>query len=331
MLRVVSTALIVLVVAATALAVDMAHLLSRPVGLDEPVQLIVPPGSSFHQVVARLYDAGVLSVPRASQYLTAYAWWRGDAARVKSGEFRIDPAASPAQILAMLVAGRTVRHQITLIEGWTFDSLRAALAGNDAIRHTLADADDEAVMAAIGAAGQSPEGRFLPETYYFPRGTTDVALLRRAHHAMSRTLEAQWAARAPELPLDGPYQALILASIVEKETAVPDERMRVAGVFIRRLRSGMRLQSDPTVIYGLDDFHGNLTRADLRRDGPYNTYTRTGLPPTPIAMPGAAAIHAALHPADGEALYFVARGDGTHAFSATYAEHKKAVNRYQLQ
>lgn len=312
------------------LALDAARFLTTAVAIDKPVRAIIPPGMGFRQVVDKLANAGVFDRRRAREYFIAYAWWQGATAEVKSGEYQIRPAATPRALLAQLVAGRTVRHALTIIEGWTFAELRAAVAAADAIRHTLAGADNAAVMAAIGAPGQHPEGRFLPDTYFFPRGTTDVAFLRRAYEAMARTLETQWGAREKGLALDSRYEALILASIVEKETAVPEERARVAGVFLRRLRLGMRLQTDPTVIYGLEEFDGNLRRADLLADGPYNTYTRPGLPPTPIALPGAAAIHASLHPAEGDALYFVARGDGSHAFSATYAEHKKAVHEYQL-
>lgn len=187
-------------------------------------------------------------------------------------------------------------------------------------------------MARIGHAGQHAEGRFFPDTYHFPRGTTDVAFLERAYREMVQRLERAWAGRASDLPLKSPYQALILASIVEKETAQPAELPRVAGVFIRRLRRGMRLQTDPAVIYGLGpDFNGDLTRADLKRNTPYNTYLHKGLPPTPIAMPSAAALHAALHPAPGKALYFVAKGDGTHQFSDTFAEQQRAVLKYQIR
>lgn len=309
--------------------VDAYRFLTQPVPISEPTTVNIPSGFGFSQVVAKLDDIGFFPAPRDAKYLTAYAVFQGITDEIKSGEYEIDPGATPVDVLNKLVAGNTRAYRFTIIPGWRFSELRKALANKDAVKITLAGKSPGEVMDAIGAKGKYPEGWFLPNTYFFPRGTTDVEILKRAYHAMQDLLKRQWAKRESGLPLDSPYDALILASIIEKETALPKERPRVAGVFIRRLKIGMRLQADPTVIYGIDNFHGNIQRSDLEADTPYNTYQNPGLPPTPIAMPSPASIHAALHPADGDALYFVATGHGGHKFSETYAEHKRAVRKYQ--
>ncbi len=287
----------------------------------------VRPGTSFRAVIQDLARRGIVSHPF---YLRLEGRYSGDAARIKAGEYLLKPGLSHRQLLDELVRGEVIQHTLTLVEGWTFQEMMTAVAGHDKLHTRLPALDPDTVMAALGRPGEHPEGRFLPETYHFPKGTTDVAFLAQAHRSMERALAEEWAQRQPDLPYETPYEALIMASIVEKETGRAGERGEVAGVFVRRLRRGMRLQTDPTVIYGMGvDFDGNLRRVDLRTDTPYNTYTRHGLPPTPIAMPGRAAIHAALHPAAGEALYFVSRGDGTHHFSTTLREHQNAVNKYQ--
>jgi UPF0755 protein len=237
-------------------------------------------------------------------------------------------------LLRLLESGAVVRHSLTVVEGWTFRDLRRALEGNAWLDNTLAGRDDADVMAVLGEGDRHPEGLFFPDTYVFGKGTSDVEILRQARARMQRELDAAWAARAEGLPLAAPEDALILASIVEKETALASERSRIAGVFTTRLRIGMRLQTDPTVIYGLGrDFNGNLRRADLERDGPYNTYTRAGLPPTPIALPGTEALRAATNPDERGEVYFVATGlpDGSHEFSRTLAEHEAAVRRYLVR
>jgi UPF0755 protein len=237
---------------------------------------------------------------------------------------------TPEQLLRRLAEGKVVQHSITLVEGESFKLMMQRIAAHPVLEQTLDSIEPDAVMKAVGHPGIHPEGRFLPETYHFPRGSSDVDLLRRAYRDMEAFMQASWAERDSDIPLQTPYDALILASIVEKETAVAEERARISGVFTRRLEKGMRLQTDPTVIYGLgDSFDGDIRYRDLRTDTPYNTYTRSGLPPTPIAMPGKDAILAALHPAEGKALYFVARGDGSHQFSSTLKEHNRAVDRYQ--
>jgi UPF0755 protein len=219
-----------------------------------------------------------------------------------------------------------------VVEGWTFQQLLDALRENEAIRQTLTDRDGAAIMAQLGKPDLHPEGQFAPDTYRFPRGTSDLEFLRRAHNTLQEWLDSAWRERAEDLPYDSAYDALIMASIIEKETGLASEREAIAGVFVRRLKRTMRLQTDPTVIYGMGSaYNGNIRRADLRRDTPYNTYTRHGLPPTPIALPGRESLHAALHPAEGDALYFVAKGDGSHQFSATLEEHLDAVRLYQLR
>ncbi|HKJ76025.1 MAG TPA: endolytic transglycosylase MltG [Gammaproteobacteria bacterium] len=290
--------------------------------------IMVEPGTPLSGVAAVLQRKGLIDHPR---FFVWMARLRGKATAVQAGEYRIGPGLTPPQLLAKMAAGEVIQYELTLVEGWTIHQTLAAVREHPRLKHTLGKASPEEVMARIGHPDEHPEGRFFPDTYHFPSGTTDVAFLRRAYRAMEQTLAAAWEGRVEDLPYDGPYEALIMASIVEKETAVPDERGRIAGVFVRRLEKGMRLQTDPTVIYGLGQgFDGNIRRRDLRRDTPYNTYLHSGLPPTPIAMPGAESIEAALHPAPGDALYFVSKGDGSHHFSATLEEHNRAVRRYQL-
>jgi len=238
----------------------------------------------------------------------------------------------PIDLTALLVSGRAVLHELRLVEGWRFDEALAAVRQHAALQQTMPQADAAKLMKALGHGELHPEGRFYPDTYHFPRGTTDVAFLRRAFDTMQSALDVEWPRRAEGLPYLVPGDALTLASIVERETGATSERAEIAGVFVRRLQLGMRLQTDPSVIYGLGaTFDGNLRKRDLLADTPYNTYTRRGLPPTPICLPGRAALQAALHPAPGKTLYFVARGDGSHQFSATIAEHDAAVRKYQLR
>lgn len=303
--------------------------LDSPLRLEAPLTYELAPGSNFIRVVNDLARQGIVDEPR---WLRWYARLSGQASRIKAGEYRFEPGLTPRQLLRELVQGRVRQYSLTLIEGWNFRQLKAAVAAHPALRQTLRGLDDAAIMARIGHPGEHPEGRFLPDTYHFPKGTRDADFLARAYDAMARVLAEEWAGRAPDLPLKTPYEALILASIVEKETGLASERPAIAGVFIRRLRKGMRLQTDPTVIYGMGEaYRGNIRKRDLLTDTPYNTYRRRGLPPTPIAMPGRAAIHATLHPDDSDNLYFVSRGDGSHQFSATLEEHNRAVIKYQLK
>lgn len=288
----------------------------------------IRPGMSFRQVSNELAAEGVISRPNFYRW---YARASGKAARIHAGEYKIDAGTTPRELLDIFVSGAVQLYSFTIVEGWTYRELLAAMAADPLITGTVTFDDWPDVLASLGADASHPEGLFLPETYRFPKGTRDVDLLRQAYGLMQAVLAEEWQGRADNLPISTPYEALILASIVEKETALAAERPRIAGVFVRRLQQRMRLQTDPTVIYGIGEaFNGNLTRLDMRTDTPYNTYTRGGLPPTPIALPGRAAINAALNPADGTELYFVATGlgDGSHQFSDTKDEHDAAVREY---
>ena len=304
--------------------------MERPLRIGgEPFVYTVPSGVSITRVARDLEAAGVVE---SALRLVLQARWSGDAGRIKAGEYALEPGLTPNGLLDLLVEGVVVQHPFTIIEGWTFRELRRRIAESVVLAQTLEGLSDGEVMAKLGHPEMPPEGRFFPETYHFPSGATDLQLLRRAFDAMSDYLESAWARRAADLPLSSPDEALVLASIVEKETGAAEERARIAGVFVSRLRRGMRLETDPTVIYGLgDDFDGNLTKADLKRDTPYNTYTRKGLPPTPIAIASAAAIDAVVAPIEDGSLYFVSKGDGRHVFSSNYDDHRKAVRRYQIR
>jgi UPF0755 protein len=293
-----------------------------------PVRIQVAPGEHLRGILADLQQHAALRHPRLVEL---YLRLGGRTPRVQAGTYEIAAHASPRAIIEQLAAGRVVLEQLTVIEGWSFAQMRQALDAHAAVLHELAGRPDAAVMAALGHPDQAAEGRFFPDTYRFASGTSDRRILELAYQRMQRELDQAWASRAADLPLTGPDEALILASIVEKETGREDERPKVAAVFVNRLRLGMRLQSDPTVIYGLGArYDGDIHARDLVSDTPFNTYTRAGLPPTPIALPGAASLQAALHPAPIDAVYFVAtgNGDGTHHFSATLAEHDVALRAY---
>ena len=304
--------------------------------LAEPV-VVAADGTSFEirpgmsvrgRQPENLESRGIIS---SADMLRWWARWTGDAASVQAGEYRIAPGATPRSLLEQFTKGTVQLYSFTIIEGWNHRELLAALQAHPQVEASMTDEDWPALLESLGAEATHPEGLFLPETYRFPKGTSDKAVLKQANELLRSALAEEWQRRDTESPVGTPYEALILASIVEKETARADERERIAGVFARRLNQRMRLQTDPTVIYGIGPtFNGNLTRRDLRTDTPYNTYTRHGLPPTPIAMAGRAAIYAALHPADGEELFFVATGlgDGSHKFSNTKEEHDAAVQEY---
>ena len=302
--------------------------LKNPVTLEEPLLFDVPQGSSFSEVVGRLEVEGLVS---NRLWLRLYGRLQPEQTLIKAGEYEFVDGMSPRDMIDIMVSGDTKHWYVQFIEGWTFKDMRAALAQADRLQKVTGQWTSEQIMAAVGAEGEHPEGRFFPDTYAFTSSESDLDLLKRAFNRMEVVLAEEWAAREKALPYDTPYEALIMASIVERETGAPHERDQVAGVFVRRLQKGMRLQTDPTVIYGMgDSYQGRIGRKDLRTHTPYNTYRINGLPPTPIALPGREAIHAALHPDDGDALYFVARGDGTHKFSRTLAEHQKAVRDFQL-
>jgi UPF0755 protein len=298
-------------------------------GLRGGETVIVERGDSLVAVLSKLRAVGVRE--GSTLEWQALARQLGAAGRIQVGEYALDPGTTPRTLLVHMRDGKVVAHRFTIVEGWNLRELRAALAKAPLLEHDADALDDAALMKALGHPGEHPEGRFLPETYAFTRGDGELDVLGRAFVAMDEALEHAWSTRAADLPLASKQQALVLASIVEKETGVAEERPAIAGVFVRRLQQGMKLQTDPSVIYGLGAaYDGNIRKADLVADTPYNTYTRTGLPPTPIAMPGRAALEAATHPAAGDALYFVAVGDGSgrHVFTHTLAEHQAAVQQY---
>lgn len=306
---------------------DYRMTIDGPLALESPAVFEIGKGDGLATIAHGLEARGILAKP---VWFEVLAYTSGAHKRLKYGEYEIPVDATPRTVLDMFVAGKVLQHPITVVEGWRFSEMLASLALNPALNHQLAGKSPAEIMALLGAPGQPPEGRFFPDTYFVTKGTSDLEVLRRAHAKMGDILEREWRERSPQAPFASPYEALILASIVEKETARPEERPTVAGVFTRRLNKGMRLQTDPTVIYGMGaEFTGDIRKGDLLKDTPYNTYTRGGLPPTPIALPGLPAIHAALHPDNGGSLYFVARGDGSHIFSATLEEHRRAVEQFQ--
>lgn len=306
--------------------------------LTTPVQLpadntvfVIKPGDNLSRISQRLYQQGLSPTP--SIYLDVYGRYRGDANQIKAGEYAISSGTTLPELLQQFIDGKVIQYSLTIVEGMTAQQLLDKLRQHPKIVVTEDAPDLPAIMLALDLPDEPAEGWFLPETYKFPAGTTDIQFLRRAYQNMQAVLESAWAQRADDLPYDDPYEALIMASIIEKETGIPEERDEIAGVFVRRMQKGMRLQTDPTVIYGLgENYDGNIRRKDLRTDTPYNTYTRHGLPPTPICLPSKEALHAALNPADGDYLYFVATGeDGRHQFSTNYRDHSKAVRKYQLK
>jgi UPF0755 protein len=310
------------------LAGAAAWWLNQPLALSsETVDLSIEPGTSPRGVAQAAAEAGIEVNP------TLLFWWfrlSGDARQIRAGSYEIARGATPRTLLQMLVRGEESLRSVTLVEGWNWRQVRQALSRAEQLRPDTENLSDEMIMSQLGRAGLPAEGRFFPDTYTYAKGSSDLAVLRRALHAMERKLDAAWAQRAPDTPLKTPTEALILASIVEKETGKPADRAMISGVFVNRLRIGMMLQTDPTVIYGLGEaFDGNLRKRHLQADTAWNTYTRAGLPPTPIAMPGKASLLAAVQPAQTKALYFVARGDGSSQFSATLDEHNRAVNKFQ--
>jgi len=296
-------------------------------GVSYPIDFSIHRGTALKTASEELHQSGVLSHPWAFVLL---ARLKGQAGEIKAGSYALEQAVTPLELLRKITQGDTILGKLALIEGWTFQDVRRSVAANPALRHDTVNMTDAELLQAVGASETHPEGLFFPDTYFFDKGSSELALYKRAYHAMQENLAASWAMRSPGLPYRTPYEVLIMASVIEKETGAADERPLIASVFINRLRIGMRLQTDPTVIYGLGpQFDGNLRRADLLADTPYNTYTRAGLPPTPIALPGLAAIQAALNPEASKALYFVAKGGGRHVFSDNLDAHNRAVNRYQ--
>ena len=302
--------------------------LSKPVFMTEPVLFDVSSGTAFSGVARQLETRGLVE---KSLWVRIYGRLYPDQAKIKAGEYEFTDGMTAEVMLEKMVEGDTKHWSVQFIEGWAFSDMRAALASTERLEKLTAQWSDAQIMEAVGAAGEHPEGRFFPDTYLFTSSESDLDLLQRSFQRMENVLAEEWEGREEGLPYDSAYEALIMASIVERETGAPHERGQVAGVFVRRLQKGMRLQTDPTVIYGMGDkYKGRIGTRDLRTHTPYNTYRINGLPPTPIALPGREAIHASLHPDSGSALYFVARGDGTHKFSDTLAEHQKAVRAFQL-
>ena len=327
-LRLALLVIFLLLAGATALWVRQGvQSLDEPLHVAAPLRFKVIAGSGFAKVAAELAMQGVVANPRA---WVLYARWRHLAGAVKAGEYEIEPGTTPRGLLTKMVNGQVVLHSFTIVDGWRVQDMLAALRRNPDVTVTLPE-NPSGLMDKLGSSGVDTEGQFLPETYRFVAGTTDLELLRQAHAALKRELDSAWAQRDPSLPLGSARELLIMASIVEKESGVPRELGTIAGLYLHRLAIGMRLQADPTVIYGLGDgYDGSIHSVDLRTDGPYNTYTRVGLPPTPIALAGAAAIRATAHPDKTDAIYFVAspKGDGSHVFSATLQQHNAAVAAY---
>jgi UPF0755 protein len=329
------TAVVVLLLCAAAAVVLWSGVqsLDAPLKLTAPMRFKVTPGVSFAHVATELATQGIVAQPRA---WILYARWKGLAPAVKAGEYEIQPGTTPRELLTKMVNGQVLLHSLTIVDGWRVRDLLDALRRNPDIVSTLPEqtalsVQGATIMTKLGAPGTDAEGQFLPETYRFIGGTTDIELLRQAHAALVRELDAAWMDRDPDLPLRNANELLIMASIVQKESGLPQELAKIAGLYVHRLSIGMRLQADPTVIYGLgEQYDGDIHTVDLRTDGPYNTYTRAGLPPTPIALAGAAVIRATARPEKTAAIYFVAstKGDGSHIFSATLEQHNAAVAAY---
>lgn len=310
------------------LYIDMQKVLHSPMNIQSTAHLNIAPGMSLSSVTSLMVREGWISNP---YYLNLEARRKNLAGSIKAGEYSLEPGITQSGLLDKLVSGKVIEYALTFPEGLSFRQMLTIIQGNEHLIKTLPVSAVSDLVRHLDFLQSHPEGRFYPDTYHFPRGTTDLDILRRSYLLMERVLAEEWQNRLPGLPYDTPYQALIMASIIEKETADPSERDQIAGVFVRRLQRKMRLQTDPTVIYAMgEDFDGNIRRKDLYIDSPYNTYVYSGLPPTPIAAPGRDSIRAALQPAGGEELYFVSKGDGTHQFSRTLEEHNQAVRLYQL-
>ena len=309
---------------------DITQFMHRPMQIPQTGYVLkVDSGSHLTRIAQHLKQQQFLDKPF---YLKVYARIYNLGQKIHVGEYNVSPGMTPLMLLTDLNGGKVVQYSFTVVEGWTFSQLLENIQQNPYLTHTLDNTDFEAVMTALGYVGIHPEGRFMADTYHFPRGMSDQDFLKRSYEAMASYLENKWPQRDIGIPLKTPYEALILASIVEKETGLASERKTIAGVFLRRLQKRMRLQSDPTVIYGMGGrYQGNIRRSDLTTDNDYNTYQRFGLPPTPIALPGRDAIDAVLHPEDGDALYFVSKGDGSHYFSSNLEQHNEAVIHYQLK
>lgn len=302
--------------------------LQQPLLISSEQTIVVPLGATPNMMFNQLEQKGYI---KDAFFLKLYWRLENQEKAIHAGEYRLTPGMDIQALIAIWLKGDVILYRVTLVDGWSFKQVRRALAKQEALKQTIAAMTDEQIMDALGETGKHPEGQFFADTYVYMRGDTDLSLLRQANKRLVKVLDEEWENKADDLPYENAYQALIMASIIERETGVPEERPQIAGVFVRRLQKNMLLQTDPTVIYGMgDNYRGRITRADLKRETPYNTYVISGLPPTPIAMVSRKAIHAALHPADGKFLYFVAKGDGSHEFSENLTEHQRAVRKYQL-
>lgn len=331
-MRLLKALLVIIVVGAALAFAGFTYWQSRlaaPLAIDESTLYEVPRGASFNGVVSDLARRDILAGDWSLRLLAKLS--PDSVPQLRAGEFMLEPGMSAQEAIALLGSDKIVTYPLTIPEGWTFEQMRELLASAPKLSQRTEQMDDAEVMAELEHPDQHPEGRFFPDTYRYHKGSSDLDILRQAYARMESELEAAWESRSDDLPLDSAYEALIMASLIERETGADGERREIGGVFKRRLEKSMRLQTDPTVIYGMgEDYDGNITRADLRRPTLYNTYVISGLPPTPIAMPGRAALDAAVNPAEGDALYFVSRGDGTHHFSSSLKEHNAAVRRYIL-
>ncbi len=327
-MRKIKITLFAILLMAGALLGGAAYYVTKPLSLTAvPFAFSIKQGTTLKSAARQMQQDGVLPYDWTLVWLARSL---GKSTQIKAGNYELESAPSMLGLLDVLTKGQVSQAELSVIEGWTFGQFRAAMNANPGIRHDTAAMSEAEIMRRIGAAEDRAEGLFFPDTYYFASGVSDLVLFKRAYQTMQKHLQESWEARAPGLPLETPYQALTLASIVEKETGQAADRDKIAAVFINRLRKGMMLQTDPSVIYGMGEkFDGNLRKRDLKTDTPYNTYTRTGLTPTPISLPGLAALQATLHPAQSNALYFVARGDGSSEFSPTLSQHNRAVNKFQ--
>lgn len=307
---------------------DYQLFLDTPINIKEDAIFSIEPGMSFSALNKKLVLEKIID---ESRYLEILARYSKRANKIKSGEYKLAPGILPGELLDLFVSGKTVQYPMTLLEGWQINEMLEAIKLNNVLKKKLATYNPDKLLIQLGYSGRNAEGLFFPDTYHFPRGTTDIDFLKRAYKRLQQVLEEEWQNREKNLPYKSSYEALIMASIVEKETGLANERAKIAGVFVRRLNKNMKLQTDPTVIYAMGrQFDGNIRKKDLKIDSPYNTYLYKGLPPSPISLVGREAIHAALHPDDGKDLYFVAKGDGSHYFSENLAEHNRAVIKYQL-
>lgn len=316
------------VIAAIGVGGTFVYWAQQPITTDgDAIPFTIAPGSGAHAAGQQIADAGVPIVPILFNMLARI---EGKTSKIKAGSYELKPGTTPQRLITQLARGEFAQESLTIIEGWTFRQMRMAMASHPGLKHDTVGLSDKELMAKISPEYVLPEGLFFPDTYLFAKGASEMQIFKQAHAAMIGRLSEAWDKRDPALPYKNPYEALIMASIVEKETGQKSERAMIAGVFVNRLKTGMLLQTDPTVIYGMgDNYQGKIRKRDLEADTPYNTYTRGGLPPTPIALAGAQSLTAALAPARTQALYFVARGDGTSQFSANLPDHNRAVNQYQ--